>query len=61
MRPVRPELCPLRPVRPELPANARSNSMRPEFPRNTGSHPMPPGLRCELLCVWMGDCLIAAS
>ena len=52
---------PLRPVRPELPGNARSNSMRPEFPCNAGSHPMPPGSRCELLCVRMGGCLIAAS
>jgi len=59
--PVRPELRPLRPVRPELPGNTRSNSMRPEFPRNAGSHPMPPGPRCELLCVWMEGCLIAAS
>ena len=60
--PVRPELrplCPLPPVHPELPGNARSNSMRPEFPRNAGSHPMPPGPRCELLCVRMGGCLIA--
>ena len=61
LRPVRPELRPLRPVRPELPGNARSNSMYPEFPRNAGSHPMPPGPRCELLCVRMGGCLIAAS
>ena len=64
LRPVRPELRPLhplRPVRPELLGNARSNSMRPEFPRNAGSHPMPPGPRCELLCVRMGGCLIAAS
>jgi len=64
LRPVRPELRPLRPlcpVRPELSGNARSNSMGPEFPRNAGSHPMPPGPRCELLCVRMGGCLIAAS
>ena len=61
LRPVRPELPPLRLVRPELPGNARSNSMRPEFPRNAGSHPMPPGPRCELLCVRLAGCLIAAS
>ena len=61
LRPVRPELRPLRPVHPELPGNASSNSMRHEFPRNAGSHPMPPGPRCDLLCVRMGGCLIAAS
>jgi len=61
LRPVRPELRPLRSVHLELPGNARSNSMRPEFPRNAGSHPMPPGPGCELLCVRMGGCLIAAS
>jgi len=60
LRPVRSELSSLRPVRPELPGNARSNSMRPEFPRNAGSHAMRPGPRCELLCVRMGGCLIAA-
>jgi len=61
LRPVRPELRPLRPVRPEWPGNARSNFRHPEFPHNAGSHPMPPGPRCELLCVRMGGCLIAAS
>jgi len=61
LRPVRPELRPLRPVRHELSGNAGSNYMRPEFPRNAGSHPMPPGPRCELVCVRMGGCLIAAS
>jgi len=61
LRPVRPELRLLRPVRPELSGNARSNSMRPEFPRNAGSHPMPSGPCCELLCVRLGGCFIAAS
>jgi len=61
LRPVGPDLRPLRPMRPELPCNACSKSMRPEFPGNAGSHPMPPGPRCELLCVRMGGCLIAAS
>ena len=74
LRPVRPELHPLRPMPPELPplhplrpvlpefpGNAHSNAMRPEFPRNAGSHPMPPGPCCELLCLRIGGCLIAAS
>ena len=64
MCPVHSELRPLHPLRPggpELPGNTCSNSMRPEFPHNAGSHPMPSGLRCELLCVRMGGCFIAAS
>ena len=74
--PVRPELCPLHPlgplgpmgpvhplrsVGPELPGNTYSNSMRREIPRNAGSHPMPSESHCELLCVRIGGCLIAAS